>query len=651
LTPFKKIVVNLQPPNGNAGPEKIEFLGDGQQYIVAGIHPDSGKAYTWKHGKPGDVRRADLPEITAGVAQELVTEIVDLLIAKHGYTRWKAAKEKKQKEKSNDNPWADNTKIDLSDPVENIINGVELHDSIRDFAASMIGSGVSPNAAGGMLRAAMQASVCQHDQRWQDRYDDIDRAIESAVEKYQPKVEHASGELFDPWAPFTPPEFPLDILPAVVREFVGTQSEVIGCDMASMAMTTLGATSGAADHRHLLKIMRHGDWFARPRLWVLLCGVASLKKTPLIDAATQPLQQHQNDVQFAYKMQLQSLDKGDEKPPLPARNIVYDTTIEKLGEILARDDRGLLVKRDEFAGWLGSMEKYGGTGKGASANRAFWLQAHDGGNYVVDRISRGEIFIPNLSVSLIGGIQPARLVEMHGLTSDGLLQRFLPTMMGPSALAIDRPVNNDAYTSLIRRLLKTEPMTLTLSDPALEVMNDLRAHLFELEQAASGMATGFQSFVGKLPGMAGNLALLLHLISDPKNIVVQLPIAKNVQRLVVDFILPHAVEFYRAAEGAGGGDRLQKIASWILTNRAEKIVASDLTSNIWDCRGLTASELHDRMSPLVAAGWLTATDRAPISRAWSVNPKVFTQFAPQGARATTRKGQLRRLLGVSSFRS
>jgi len=39
---------------------------------------------------------------------------------------------------------------------------------------------------------------------------------------------------------------------------------------------------------------------------------------------------------------------------------------------------------------------------------------------------RGETFIENLSVSIIGSIQPEKLGEIHGLTSDGLMQRFLP---------------------------------------------------------------------------------------------------------------------------------------------------------------------------------------------------------------------------------
>ena len=46
------------------------------------------------------------------------------------------------------------------------------------------------------------------------------------------------------------------------------------------------------------------------------------------------------------------------------------------------------MKRDEIAGWIGSMEKYSGS-KAASADRAFWLQAYDRGPFTVDRIGAG----------------------------------------------------------------------------------------------------------------------------------------------------------------------------------------------------------------------------------------------------------------------
>ena len=51
-TPFTKILANVTAPNGGAA-EKIEFLGDGQQIVVAGIHPDTKAPYRWHGGEPG----------------------------------------------------------------------------------------------------------------------------------------------------------------------------------------------------------------------------------------------------------------------------------------------------------------------------------------------------------------------------------------------------------------------------------------------------------------------------------------------------------------------------------------------------------------------------------------------------------------------
>ena len=96
-------------------------------------------------------------------------------------------------------------------------------------------------------------------------------------------------------------------------------------------------------------------------------------------------------------------------------------------------------------------------------------------------------------------------------------------------------------------MIEAPPKYLELSDAALQVMHDLRLHLHNIEQHTGGMAEGFQAFVGKLPGVAGSLAIILHMIADPKGgkQVAQKTI-EDVRRLIVDFILPHALEFYRS---------------------------------------------------------------------------------------------------------
>ena len=115
--------------------------------------------------------------------------------------------------------------------------------------------------------------------------------------------------------------------------------------------------------------------------------------------------------------------------------------MEALQDILGRQNRGIGVLRDELSGWLGSLEKYAGA-KGSGADRAFFLQAWNGGPNVIDRVSRGTIPINELLVAICGGIQPDRLRQFHDLTDDGLWQRFIPIIVAPATQGLDeRPTS------------------------------------------------------------------------------------------------------------------------------------------------------------------------------------------------------------------
>ena len=179
-------------------------------------------------------------------------------------------------------------------------------------------------------------------------------------------------------------------------------------------------------------------------------------------------------------------------------------------------------------------------------------------------------------------------------------------------------------------------------------MKDLQRHLFHLEQASGGLAVGFQSFVGKLNGLAGSLALILHMAHDPQYGAAQAvdeQTIENVRRLILDFVVPHAYEFYRTSEMVTDGDRLRSIASWILTSGQTRILPSDLTSNVAGCRGLSLKEVNERISPLVAAGWLQPTDSTPVCRSWDVAPQVHSQLAERAKQEEARKAVLADLMG------
>jgi hypothetical protein len=79
-------------------------------------------------------------------------------------------------------------------------------------------------------------------------------------------------------------------------------------------------------------------------------------------------------------------------------------------------------------------------------------------------------------------------------------------------------------------------MVLWFSDQALAVVATLHARLHELEQASEGMAVGFPAFVGKLAGVAGRLAVILHVVNHVETDFpyrIDTDVAEAVQTLVL----------------------------------------------------------------------------------------------------------------------
>ncbi len=117
-----------------------------------------------------------------------------------------------------------------------------------------------------------------------------------------------------------------------------------------------------------------------------------------------------------------SLEKVVCEQPKEKRYLTTDSTIEKLGEI-CRDNKQLLVMRDELVGWFNSLCK-----SGREEDRTFYLQGWNGDSkYTFDRIGRGKIVIKNLCLSVFGTIQPDVIDQfIHGKKAfeDGLIQRF-----------------------------------------------------------------------------------------------------------------------------------------------------------------------------------------------------------------------------------
>lgn len=177
--PFKKIAVVLTAPDGSEA--KIELLGDGQQVVVDGVHPDTGKPYAWHGAELGRIKHADLPEITEDEGRALVDAAALMLVERHGYTK------AKERPKANGKGNADGA-ADWSHLTNNILDGHQLHDSLRDLAAKLVASGMSKGATVNYLRGLMDASMAPHDDRWKARRDEIPRLVDGLGDKSTEKT-------------------------------------------------------------------------------------------------------------------------------------------------------------------------------------------------------------------------------------------------------------------------------------------------------------------------------------------------------------------------------------------------------------------------------------------------------------------------------
>jgi putative DNA primase/helicase len=264
-----------------------------------------------------------------------------------------------------------------------------------------------------------------------------------------------------------PPVDPFDyaLLPASVREHVSDVSERMQCPPDFAAAAVMVALAGVLGKKAGIRPKRHDDWLVVPNLWGAVVGRPGIMKTPAI---RQPLRfihrleaeardrfgQQQAEyeaervvydsrkkarakaVEDAFKKKrggeqaarqaAQALTGEEPREPKPRRYVINDSTVEKAGELLNQNPNGLLAFRDELTGLLKQLDK-----EGQESARSFYLEAWDGlGSFTYDRIGRGTVHIESVTLSLMGGIQPGRLLDYLGSAlkcgdgDDGLLQRF-----------------------------------------------------------------------------------------------------------------------------------------------------------------------------------------------------------------------------------
>lgn len=459
----------------------------------------------------------------------------------------------------------------------------------------------------------------------------------------------------DPWNTLEPPAFPHEALPPVLRDFTMERARIIGADPCAIAWSAISACSAAIHGGARLQMKRNDRWAVPPAIWVCLVGASSAKKTPIINATWGPIDAAQIPAFNEYKAALKrwkALSKKERddtpQPEYPIRFTTHDSTVEKFQELLSQQDRGIGVIRDELAGFIGSMDKYAGGGNGGAVDRAFYLQAYNGGPFISDRVMRGSTLVENLLITIIGGIQPDRLAHFSDLADDGLWQRFVPIIVSPATRGQDEVIGPevDAYRRAIEGLLTFGAERLWLSDGAHAVRHQIEGELFDLEQS-DALGSKFTSFCGKMLGLFGRLALVMSCVAGEGSgsYAVSEQTARAARTLILHSVVPHAARVYTTMAGGGGDlDTTQGIAGYVLTKRLSRLLVSDLTRNVRSCRNKSLMEVQKQVSPLVAGGWLAPELPHAGNKAWTVNPAVHVTYAERAETEASRRQAVRRLI-------
>lgn len=365
----------------------------------------------------------------------------------------------------------------------------------------------------------------------------------------------------------TVPAFDAAWLPASVREWCVDTADGLQVPLDFTAVPAMVALAGAIGRRIGVAMKQHDRWQELPVLWGCVIGRPSSGKSPALAPARRMLERLAGEERKAYDVSMHehesreliaeanranakkaiqaALKKGDvtaaesaaeaalfdEEPPSEPRIVVNDATVEKLGELLNANPRGLVQFRDELAGWLAGLDR-----EGRESDRAFWLECWNGtGAFTVDRIGRGTIRIEACAVSILGGMQPGKLAEYvrgairGGFSDDGLIQRFqlavypdLPANWSYCDRRTD-PASEARAWATFQQLRTLDPDTIGaeradgIDVPFLRFDDEAQSLLIEWTTAlmhrlrAGEEPAWMESHLSKYRSLAGRLALVLHL--------------------------------------------------------------------------------------------------------------------------------------------
>lgn len=483
------------------------------------------------------------------------------------------------------------------------------------------------------------------------------------------------------------PPCPAGVLPEIIEQWASDVAYRLGVDFPMVAMPMLATVAAAIDDRVRIAPLEHSpSWQESCRLWVAFVAESGEKKTPALKAALAPLQAlervwaqedstrnadyaEQHRIHLAAKklqertrakalasgkeIELPDLPEDIPKPPV-RRRIVQDTTIEALSQILVDNPAGLLEMHDELSGWFGSFDAYRTKGS-SSKDRALYLEAYNGGPQLIDRVSRGRIFVPNWSLCLVGGIQPEPMKRCAGtLTDDGLIQRFMVVFTHRGAPTVDQPEDEAAriaYDSLLSRLTSwdiggPEAIVLCRLSPEAHTVRELINLRVQQVRSMPWVTPAFHAHLAKWEGLFPRLLLLWHIVGQADNLyhferIISQETALRVATFMLEYLLPHAARFYtELLQPSPSSSHAQWIAGHILAHALTEVSCRTIGRAYRELRG-EIKMIQQAMEHLVALGWASPSRGSPTGTTrWMISPEVHVRFAHRAREEKQRRAAI-----------
>ena len=465
-----------------------------------------------------------------------------------------------------------------------------------------------------------------------------------------------------------------DLIPFELREWIADIASRMQCPKDFLGVGAIVALGSIIGRKVAIRPKMLDDgWHEFPNLWGVIIGSPSLLKTPSLSEVMKPLRMIEADEYKEWeinhgdweansditdllkkdkiKKATQAIAKNkdvtaadiavdEDDEPILKRLIVNDTTIEALGEILAANQNGVMVFRDELIALFKQLDK-----QGQEDARGFYLTAWNGKeSHTSDRISRGSLRIEACCLSLMGGTQPSVIAEyirdaVKNSGGDGLAAR-LQLMVYPDIPKawdlVDRPINQTAKqnaTDIFKRLYMLDVQTigaeidddgvayLRFNTEAFSIWSDWWREL-ETRLRSAEIEGAMRSHLAKYRKLVPALALIFHLVDDPQAGEVGV---NSISRALAwaEYLESHAIRVY-ASVTTIDGSVAKNLVNKIKSNQWTEFKPKDIYHKHWT--GLdTPEKVKSICEVLERYDWIKRITRSTGGRpsdVYLVNPLI-----------------------------